>query len=345
MSVFIIAEAGVNHNGSLERALAMVDAARDAKADAIKFQTFSAEKLASPDAEKATYQKAATGSGNQVDMLRALELSEAEHRTIQKRCEARGIEFMSTPFDEDAADFLVGLGMGRLKVPSGEIVNHDLLRHLARMNRPIILSTGMATMDEIQEAVAVIRETRAAFGFTEGLASILTVLHCTSSYPAALGDVNLRAMTTIATETGLPVGYSDHTLGTTVAVSAVALGATVIEKHFTLDRSLDGPDHQASLTVEDLAMMVGAIREVEQALGSATKAPTNTELAVRAVARRSVAAARDLRAGEVLSLDDLVLLRPAAGIEPKFRQVIVGRALSAPVRAHQAITWNDLAES
>lgn len=345
MSAFIIAEAGVNHNGSVDRALAMVDAARDAEADAIKFQTFSAEKLASPDAEKAAYQKVATGSGSQLEMLRALELSEADYRAILARCEARGIEFMSTPFDEEAADFLAGLGMRRLKVPSGEIVSHSLLRHLARMDRPIILSTGMATMDEIHEAVAVIRDTRAACGFTADVASILTILHCTSNYPAGLKDVNLRAMKTIADETGLPVGYSDHTLGITVALAAVALGATVIEKHFTLDRNLDGPDHQASLSVEELAEMVRGIRGVEKALGSAVKAPTEAELAVRAVARRSISAARDLQVGDVLSADDLILLRPASGIEPKFQDEVVGRVLASPVKAWQAITWRDLAAS
>lgn len=345
MSVFIVAEAGVNHNGSIDRALAMVDAARDAEADAIKFQTFSAEKLASPDAQKAAYQQATTGGGGQLEMLRALELSESDYRAIQARCETRGIEFMSTPFDEAAADFLIGLGMRRLKVPSGEIVSHSLLRHLARMDRPIILSTGMATMDEIREAVAVIRDTRAASGLTADLASMLTILHCTSNYPADLQDVNLRAMQTIADVTGLPVGYSDHTLGITVAIAAVALGARVIEKHFTLDRNLDGPDHQASLSIEELAEMVRGIRAVEKAMGSAVKAPTEAELAVRAVARRSISAARDLRNGDVLSADDLTLLRPASGIEPKFLDEIVGRILASPVKAGQAITWRDLTPS
>lgn len=343
MSVFIIAEAGVNHNGDADRALAMVDAARAAGADAVKFQTFSADKLAAPGAEKADYQKRETGEGDQHAMLKALEMSEDLHHRLIARCRDVGIEFMSTPFDEEAADFLVGAGMARIKSPSGEIVNHPFLRHLAALDRPMIVSTGMATMDEIVEAVAVIAETRAARGLTAPLQDVLTILHCTSNYPAAPSDVNLRAMRTIGEVTGLPVGYSDHTLGLAVSTAAVALGAAVIEKHFTLDPTLPGPDHRASLTVGELTDLVRQIRDVEAALGSSVKAPTEAELPVRAVARRSVMARTALPAGHVLGLDDLILLRPASGIAPRHRDELPGRTLRAAVEAGQPLTWELLA--
>jgi N,N'-diacetyllegionaminate synthase len=335
VSVFVIAEAGVNHNGDVDRALRMIDAAVAARADAIKFQTFSAEKLVSRSAEKAAYQKRETGEGSQFGMLKALEMSDDMHRQLFEHCRRHGIEFMSTPFDEDAADFLIALGMRRLKVPSGELVNHPFLRHLASKNLPIILSTGMAEMHEVEEAVATLEQ--------EGATSSLTVLHCTSNYPAAMAEVNLRAMTTIGERTGLPVGYSDHTLGVAVAIAAVARGATVIEKHFTLDRELPGPDHRASLEPDELAEMVRAIRDVEIALGSAEKSPTAAELEVRKVARRSIAAARDLHADQLLRSDDLVLLRPGTGIAPKELDRVTGRTLARPVAAGTPLQWADLA--
>lgn len=343
MSVFIIAEAGVNHNGDADRALRMVDAAHAAGADAVKFQTFSADKLAAPGAEKADYQKRETGGGGQHAMLRALEMSEDLHHRLIARCGEVGVEFMSTPFDEEAADFLVDAGMARIKVPSGEIVNHPFLRHLAALDRPLIVSTGMATMDEITEAVAVIADTRATNGLTAPLRDVLTILHCTSNYPAAPSDVNLRAMRTIGEATGLPVGYSDHTLGLAVSTAAVALGAVVIEKHFTLDPTLPGPDHRASLTVDELTALVRQIRDVEAALGSAVKAPTEAELPVRAVARRSVMARTALPAGHRLSLEDLILLRPASGIAPRHRDELPGRTLRTAVEAGQPLTWELLA--
>lgn len=342
MSVFIIAEAGVNHNGDAGRALAMVDAAKAAGADAIKFQTFSADKLAAPGAEKAEYQKRETGDGDQHGMLKALEMSEELHHRLIARCAEVGVEFMSTPFDEEAADFLTAAGMRRIKVPSGEIVNHPFLRHLAALDRPMIVSTGMATMDEITEAVAVIAATRAERGLAAPLAEVVTILHCTSNYPAAPSDVNLRAMRSIAEATGLPVGYSDHTLGLAVSTAAVALGASVIEKHFTLDPTLPGPDHRASLTVEELAALVRQIRDVEAALGSAVKAPTAAEMPVRAVARRSVMARRALPAGHVLSEDDLILLRPATGIAPRHFHALPGRTLQRDIGAGQPLSWDVL---
>ncbi len=342
MSVFIIAEAGVNHNGDADRALAMVNAAKAAGADAVKFQTFSADKLAAPGAEKADYQKRETGDGDQHGMLKALEMSEDLHHRLIARCAEVGVEFMSTPFDEEAADFLVAAGMKRIKVPSGEIVNHPFLRHLAALDRPMIVSTGMATMEEITDAVAVIAETRTKRGLTAPLEQAVTILHCTSNYPAAPADVNLRAMRTIAEVTGLPVGYSDHTLGLAVSTAAVALGAVVIEKHFTLDPTLPGPDHRASLTVTKLTALVRQIRDVEAALGSSVKAPTAAEIPVRAVARRSVMARRPLPAGHVLSEDDLILLRPASGIAPRFVHTLPGRALQTDVEAGQPLSWDML---
>lgn len=343
MAVFIIAEAGVNHNGSPERALAMVDAAHAAGADAVKFQTFTAEKLVSPAAQKADYQTRETGSGNQHDMLKALEMSDDLHHALVARCAALGIEFMSTAFDAEAADFLVGLGMQHIKIPSGEITNHPFLAKLAGYDRDLILSTGMATMDEIEDAVAVIAAARAAAGHTAPLAERLTILHCTSNYPAACSDVNLRAMQSIARATAMPVGYSDHTLGLAVSTAAVALGARVIEKHFTLDRTLPGPDHRASLEVDELTALVRQIRDVEAALGSDVKAPTASELPVRAVARRSVCAARDIRADTVLGADDLVLLRPASGIQPKELARVPGHPATVDIAAGTPITWDMLA--
>ena len=342
MSVFIIAEAGVNHNGDAERALEMVDVAARAGADAIKFQTFSADKLVSHHAEKAEYQKRETGEGSQHAMLKALEMSEELHRALFERCGEAGIEFMSTPFDHEAADMLIALGMPRIKVPSGEITNHTFLRHLAIKDRPMIVSTGMADMTEVVNALAVIEETRRVKGFTSPLAEMITVLHCTSNYPAMAIDVNLRAMRTIAEQTGMPIGYSDHTLGLAVSTAAVALGASVIEKHFTLDRALPGPDHRASLTPDELEALVAQIRTVEAALGSPVKAPSEAELAVRAVARRSVAASRDLAAGTVLAAGDLALLRPGTGIAPYLIDEIGGRRLRRDVAHGTPLRWEDM---
>lgn len=344
MSVFVIAEAGVNHNGDVERALAMVDVAKASGADAIKFQTFAADRLASPHAEKAEYQKRETGDGDQHAMLKALEMSEEMHRALIQRCAEVGIEFMSTPFDEEAADLLLGLGMARIKVPSGEIVSHPFLRHLAATDMPLILSTGMATLAEIQEALDVVARTREVHGHTASMAERVTVLHCTSNYPAEPDELNLRAMQTIAEATGLPVGYSDHSLGIAVAPAAVALGAQVIEKHFTLDRALPGPDHRASLEPDELTEMIRNIRTVERALGSSEKRPSESELKVRAVARRSVAARGDLPSGHVLSMSDLILLRPGTGIEPRDMERLVGRRLERALKAGDLFVWSDLSD-
>ena len=343
MSVFIIAEAGVNHNGDADRALEMVDAARAAGADAIKFQTFSTDKVIGHTAEKADYQKRETGEGSQRDMVRPLEMSDDLHHRLVARCRDQGLEFMSTPFDEEAADFLLGLGMKRIKVPSGEIVNHPFLSFLAEKDRPLIVSTGMADMQEIEEALSVIAGVRAEYGFTAPMSEMVTVLHCTSNYPAVCSDVNLRAMQTIASVTGLPVGYSDHTLGLAVSTAAVAMGASVIEKHFTLDNTLPGPDHRASLEPHELTALIRQIRDVEAALGSPVKAPTASEIPVRAVVRRSVTAVRALPAGHRLQAEDLILLRPASGIPAKALDEVLGRTLGAAVDEGQPLQWEHLA--
>lgn len=342
-NVFIIAEAGVNHNGSEELALQLVEVAAKAGADAVKFQTFKAESLVAQGTATAEYQKQQTGCDDQFAMLKGLEMSVQMHEKVLARCEALGIEFMSTPFDLDAADFLIGLGMTRLKVPSGELTNLPFIRRLAAFNQPMILSTGMATLEEVGDAIKAIRTVRQAEGFSEPLERMLTILHCTSNYPAKDVDVNLRAMQTLADTYQLPVGYSDHTSGIVVSVAAVAMGAQVIEKHFTLDVNLPGPDHKASLTPEELTQMVADIRRIEACLGDGIKAPKPAELPVRELVRRSLVLVEDKPAGAVLSEQDFVLLRPGSGIAPKEIENVVGRSLRVAKKAGSVLQWDDIA--
>jgi N,N'-diacetyllegionaminate synthase len=312
--VQIIAEAGVNHNGSLERALALVDEAARAGADAVKFQTFRAEQVISRHAPKAEYQQRTTGNAeSQLDMVRALELDAAAHRKLVARCRERNLEFLSTPFDLESVALLKELGVARLKIPSGEITNPLLLRAAAATGLPLIISTGMSTLGEIEAALAVV-----------GPAPI-TLLHCTTEYPAPLVDVNLRAMATMAQAFGLPVGYSDHTEGIAVSVAAVALGAVLIEKHFTLDRNLPGPDHKASLEPRELGELVASIRVVEEALGSPRKAPSPSERKNIAIARKSLVAARPIGAGEPFTRENLTVKRPGNGISPMRYDEYLGR--------------------
>lgn len=328
-----IAEAGVNHNGSLDLALRLVDAAADAGADVVKFQTFDAAKLATAQAGKAGYQIANTGeAGSQLEMLRRLELAPRDHGVLVQRCSERGIRFMSSAFDAESLAFLATLPMPAVKIPSGDITCGPLLLQAARLRRPLIVSTGMSTLAEIEAALGVIAwglqrdddprgiaDAEAAFGSAGGqdaLRAHVTLLHCVTQYPAPPHAVNLRAMATMAAAFGLPVGYSDHTLGIDVALAAVALGATVIEKHFTLDRTLPGPDHVASLEPDELKQLVAGVRTIEAALGSRRKGPADEEMANRAVARRSLVAARALRAGEPMSLDALDCKRPGTGVSP-----------------------------
>jgi N,N'-diacetyllegionaminate synthase len=316
----VIAEAGVNHNGDLERAKEMVRAAARAGADLVKFQTFQASQLVRKDAPKARYQAETTGSGEtQYDMIKRLELSRSDHEALLQTCAEEGIGFFSTGFDPESVDFLVELGIERLKVPSGELTNLPLLEHMAGKGLPVILSTGMATLQEIVDAVAVFEE--------RGLErSKITVLHCNTEYPTPMADVNLSAMNAIGEALQVDVGYSDHTLGIEVAIAAVARGARVIEKHFTLDRNLPGPDHRASLVPDELAAMVEAIRNVEAALsGDGIKRPSPSEMGNRDVARRSLVAGRAISAGEAFTRDNLVAKRPGNGISPMRLPEIVGR--------------------
>lgn len=353
-SVFVIAEAGVNHNGSLERALAMVDAGAAAGADAVKFQSFDAGQLVTRRAAKAAYQIENTGEdGGQLAMLRALELDADGHRALADRCAERGVRFMSTAFDMDSLEMLSGYDMPAVKIPSGDITWGPMLLKAARLGRPLIVSTGMATMEEIAEALGVI-----AFALTrEGepsdravLAAALeaqagrdavrervTLLHCTTQYPTPLEAVNLRAMSTMAERFGVRVGYSDHTRSLAVPVAAVARGAVIIEKHFTLDRSLPGPDHAASLEPCELAAMIVMIRETEAALGSAEKGPTAEEMGNRLAARRSLVAAAPIAAGERLSLDRLTAKRPADGLSPMEAWGLAGRPASADFAVDEAV--------
>ena len=343
LPTFVIAEAGVNHNGSLERALELIEVAAEAGADAIKFQTFTAEKVVGPQAKKAAYQMTNDGPGSQFEMLKKLELDEKQHRELMGRSRECGIEFMSTPFDEAAADFLVAEGMKRIKIPSGEITNHPFLMHLASKNVPMILSTGMASMEEVEDAVSVISKILQSADHQVKLDEYLTLLHCTSNYPASVDDVNLLAMLSMKEATGLPIGYSDHTLGIAVCPAAVAIGASIIEKHFTLDCELPGPDHRASLEPEELKTMIRQIRNVEAAMGCADKQPTAAEEEMRITARRSVAAAADLEPGDTLTPGHLTILRPATGIHPKHYFELEGRIVRKPIKQGSPINWDDLA--
>jgi N,N'-diacetyllegionaminate synthase len=340
--VFVIAEAGVNHNGRLDWALDLVRAAAQAGADAVKFQTFKADQLAAVGTKTVEYQASSTGAQDQHEMLKRLELSEDDHWRIAEEAAACGIEFMSTAFDSASAQFLRKLGIRRIKVPSGEVPNHPFLRELARSGLPIILSTGMADLEEVRDAVAVIEEVQAEVSPDFEQSERLVVLHCTSAYPAPIADTNLAAMQTLARALDVEVGYSDHSTGTLLAPVAVGMGAKVIEKHFTLDRSLPGPDHAASLEPQELRRMIEAIRAVELAVGDGIKAPQPSELEARRLVRRGIKASRDLAAGSCLSEDAILLLRPATGIAPKDLPQVIGRRLARSLRQGEAIEWPDL---
>lgn len=332
--VFIIAEAGVNHNGNLETALQLVDAAAAAGADAVKFQTFSAAKLVTARAEKAEYQQKLTGKDeSQYAMLKRLELDDAAHLQIIERCSARQIMFLSTPFDEDSADLLLRLGVETLKIPSGEITNLPFLRHLAGKGKPLILSTGMASLAEVAAAV----ETIAAVGNPP-----LTLLHCVTEYPAPADQINLRAMDTLRQAFHLPVGYSDHTDGLSVPLAAVGRGASVIEKHFTLDRNMEGPDHRASLEPPELASLVRGIREVEAALGDGIKRAAPCELGNRSIIRKSLVAVCPITRGEPLTVENTAIRRPATGISPADADKALGLTVNRDVAIDEPIGWDML---
>lgn len=331
---FVIAEIGVNHNGSMDRAQQLIDAAAAAGADAVKFQTFRAEDLVTPDARKADYQIANTGdSGSQFEMLKALELSEDQFQALADHCAGVGIAFLSTPFSEAAADLLERVGVTSYKISSGDLTHLPMLAHIARKDRPIILSTGMGTLAEVETALATIQ----AAG-----APPVSLLHCVSNYPAAAEDCNLAAMDTMAHAFGLPVGWSDHTEGAAISWAAVARGAAIIEKHITLDRSLPGPDHRASMEPRDFGDFVAGIRAIEAAIGSGIKTPTEAEKRTAQVGRRSLVATCDLPAGHVLEAGDLAVMRPGTGLAPGQRDMVIGLRLARPVLAWQTLMPADL---
>lgn len=325
MQTLLIAEAGVNHNGDIQLAKQLIDVAAEAGADYVKFQTFKAEKLVSKTAEKAAYQKSNTDSNEtQYEMLKKLELNAKDHQELLTYCKQKDIQFLSTAFDVESIYFLKSLGISLGKVPSGEITNLPYLKEMAKNFEQLILSTGMADMQEIQDALHVLIQA----GFDT---KNVTVLHCNTEYPTPFTDVNLKAMQTIAKQFNVKVGYSDHTMGIEVPIAAVAMGATVIEKHFTLDRNMEGPDHKASLEPNELKQMAQAIRNIEQALGSAEKNPTNSELKNKVVARKSIIAAREIRIGEIITEADITIKRPGTGISPMMLNEVIGRKLKQNV--------------
>ena len=327
---FIIAEAGVNHDGSLDRARRLVDKAARAGADAVKFQTFQADRIASPAAPKADYQLRHTdASESQLEMLRRLELSSEDHVALFSLCQRSGIQFLSTPFDEGSADFLDELGVAAFKIGSGEITNTPLLMHVARKCKPVILSTGMSHLSEVDLAVNAVRSA----GNDQ-----LVLLHCVSSYPADPAEANLRAMHTMAQAFKTPVGYSDHTLGTEIAIAAVAMGARVVEKHFTLDRGSPGPDHRASLEPDELAALVRGIRSVEAAMGHGRKEPAASEADTARVARKSLVAAEDIPAGARLTEELIAIKRPGSGLPPAMRDQLIGRVALKRIPAGSLLT-------
>jgi N,N'-diacetyllegionaminate synthase len=331
---FVIAEAGVNHNGSPALALDLVRAAAACGADAVKFQTFRAEALVTAGARKAAYQQRGAAGQTQLEMLKALELGQEAFAELKRVSEELGLVFLSTPFDPDSARLLANLGVAAFKVPSGEVTNHPFLAQIAGFGVPVLMSTGMSELAEVVDAVAVLR----ANGDPP-----LALLHCVSAYPAPPDQYNLRAMDSLRSRLGVPVGLSDHTLGWEVALAAAARGADVIEKHLTLDRTMAGPDHAASLEPPQFAEMVGQLRVVQSALGDGEKRPAPCERDVMEVARKSVVAVRDLAAGEHFGPDDLTVKRPGTGIPPRHLADIVGRRLARPVTADTPIAWDDLA--
>ena len=333
---FVIAEAGVNHNGDPALAHRLVDAAVEAGVDAVKFQTFVPELVASRDAAKAEYQAERTGAGqSQLDMLRALALPPAAYRELMAHAAERGLLFLSTPFDDPSADLLAELGLPAFKIASGELTNHPFLSRVAAFGRPMLLSSGMATLEEVGAALAAVRA-------VDGGGPPVALFHCVSNYPTAPGDCNLRAMDTMRAAFGVPTGWSDHTDGLTVSVAAAARGADLLEKHFTLDRRLPGPDHQASLEPGELAELVRQVRTVEAAMGSGEKRPAASEAAVAAVARRSLHARASLPAGHRLAPADLLAVRPGTGIPPSRAAQLVGRRLRRAVGAGEMLREDDL---
>jgi N,N'-diacetyllegionaminate synthase len=331
--VFVIAEAGVNHNGDINRALAMVDIASDCGADAIKFQTFKTENLVMKNAPTATYQQKNTGDLRQYPMLKSFEFSLEQHIQLQTRCAEKSIVFISTPFEEGSADLLESLSVPAYKISSGEITNLPFLAHVARKGQPVILSTGMANLGEVENAVRCIEEN----GNTE-----IIILHCLSNYPADPSEVNLHAIQTLKVAFGYPVGYSDHTSGSAISIASVAMGAVVIEKHFTLNRELPGPDHVASLEPDELKQMIADIRAVSSAFGDGIKRRKASEEDAAEVVRKSLVTTRPIKAGDVIDESSLRSLRPGNGISPAYIHFVVGRNASRDIEEGCMLSWGDL---
>jgi len=331
--ILIIAEAGVNHNGSLVTAKRLVDAAKSAGADAVKFQTFKAEDIATSGAPKAAYQKKRFSRGSQFEMLKRLELSERSFRTLCRYCSKKEIMFLSTPFDYKSAEFIDDLGVRYFKISSGDLTNIPFLSKVALYKKPIILSTGMSSLAEVSEAVKTI--------YAKGNRKLI-LLHCTSNYPTRFEDANLLAIRTLKNRFKVPVGYSDHTLGFEAAIAAAALGAAVIEKHITLDRNMAGPDHKSSLEPEEFGFMVRSIRNTEKALGDGRKTPRRSEFAIRKVCRKSIVTACMIPKGAKITVDMLSVKRPGTGIEPKYFKTIIGRRPRRRLEADRVMRWADV---
>ena len=331
MSVFIIAEAGVNHNGSVELAKQLIDVAFEAGADAVKFQTFKAENIASKNAPKAEYQKQTTDvSESQFDMLKKLELDVETHKELITYCKQKDIIFLSTPFDHESIGLLCDLGLQIFKIPSGEITNLPYLKHVGSLSEQVILSTGMSTLEEVGDALNVLTNAGT-------LKENITVLHANTMYPTPMEDVNLNAMLTMQKEFGLAIGYSDHTLGIEVDIAAVVMGASIIEKHFTLDKTMEGPDHEASLEPEELKEMVTSIRNIEKALGSSEKKPSPSESLNIKVVRKSIIANQNIKKGDLLTDKNIAVKRPGGGISPMQWDEIIGAAASKDYNADELI--------
>lgn len=334
--VFIIAEAGVNHNGDINLAYKLIDEAKEAGADAVKFQTFKAEKVLSKYTKMADYQKKNLGKEvSQIDMVKRLELSYSDFEKLKNYCDEKGVIFLSSPFDEESVDFLDKL-VPYYKIPSGEIVNYPYLKHIASKNRPIIMSTGMANLSNVEKALDTI--------YSVNNTVEIYLLHCTTNYPCPYDEVNLKAMLTLKDAFKLPVGYSDHTLGIEVPISAVALGAQVIEKHFTLDKDMPGPDHKASLNPTELKSMVKAIRNIEIALGTGIKKPNKSEEEIENVVRKKLVASRDIEAGKIISEKDIAIKRSNDGLAPEFLEIIAGKKIIKEIKEDEGFTWQHFME-
>jgi len=333
---FIIAEAGVNHNGDIAVAKQLIDVAAQSGADYVKFQTFNTNKVISRTAPKADYQRQTTSADeSQYDMVKRLELSEEDHHTLIAHCKRKDIKFLSTAFDEDSVGLLDKLDIDFFKIPSGEITNKPYLQKIASKKKPVIISTGMATLDEIKAALDIIVEKGI-------LKKDIIVLHCNTEYPTPYKDVNLRAMNTIAKKLGFQVGYSDHTPGIEVPIAAVAMGAVCIEKHFTLDRNMKGPDHKASLEPNELIAMISGIRIIEEALGCDIKQPSESERKNIVIARKSIYAAKALKCGHIIQKEDLQMMRPGNGISPMDIDRVIGKRPIKDLPSNTQLTFNDL---